>query len=87
MLRRQETDFGSSLCLDGASLLELAGRLAFRIGLLPGKTVAPDFQLQLFAERVHAGNADAMQSAGNLIGGGIKFSAGVQSGHHHLGGG
>ena len=55
-----------------------------RIGLLPGEAVAPDFQIELFAERVHAANADAVQSAGNFVGRGIELAAGVQLGHHHL---
>ena len=79
----QEVNLGSAL-LGRAGLLQLAGGLALGIVLLPGGAVAPDFQLQVFAQRVDAGDAHAVQSAGNLVGGRIKFSAGVQRGHHHL---
>ena len=86
LLIGQEVNFGAAL-LAGAGFLQLAGGLALGIGLLPGKSVAPDFQIELFAERVHAGNADAVQSAGNFVGRRVEFSAGMQLGHHHLRGG
>ena len=86
LLVGQEVDFGAAL-LAGARFLQLAGGLAFGIGLLPGKSVAPDFEIEFFAERVHAGNADAVQSAGNFVGRRIELSAGVQLGHHDLRGG
>ena len=79
----QEVNFGSEL-LGRARFLQLAGRLAFGIGLLPGKTVAPDLEFQFFAERVHAGNANAVQSAGDFVGRGVELAAGVQLGHDHL---
>ena len=36
------------------------------------------------AERVHAGDTDAVQSAGNFVGRGVELSARVQHGHHDL---
>ena len=83
----QEVDFGSCLRFHGAGLLQLAGGLAFGIGLLPGKSVAPDFEIEFFAQRVDAGNSDPVQSAGNFVGRCIELSAGVQFGHDHLCGG
>ena len=44
----QEVNFGSKL-LAGAGFLQLAGGLALGIGLLPGKTVAPDFEIEFLA--------------------------------------
>ena len=37
------------------------------------------------AERVDAGNADAVQAAGNFVGRGVELAAGVQHGHDDLG--
>ena len=79
----QELNFGPTL-LGGAGLLELAGRLALRICLLPGETVTPDFEIKLMAQSVHARHAHTMQSARNLVGRSIKLAAGVQLGHDHL---
>ncbi len=70
--------------LGGARFFQFAGRFAFRVRLLPGKTFAPNFKIEFFAECIHAGNADAVQSTRNFICGRIKFSAGVQSCHHNL---
>ena len=36
------------------------------------------------AERVDAAHAHAVQAAGNLVGGGVEFAAGMQLGQHHL---
>ena len=62
----QEMNFGPAP-LGRAHLLHLAGRLALRVGLLPSRPIAPDFQLQHFAQRIHARNAHAMQSARNFV--------------------
>ena len=79
----EEVDFGPAP-LGRARLLHPAGGFALGIGLLPGCTIAPNFQLQFLAQRVHARDANAVQSAGNLISGRIEFSPGVQSRHHYL---
>ena len=55
--------------------------------MLPGVAVAPDFDFELLAERVDAADAHAVQSAGDFVGGGVEFAAGVQLGEHHLHGG
>ncbi len=52
--------------------------------LLVGVPVFPDLDVELFAERVHAGNTDAVQSARDLVGGRVELAAGVQLGEHHL---
>jgi hypothetical protein len=54
------------------------------LSLLPSEPVAPDFQLQLFAERVDAAHAYSMQSSGNFVGVTVELSASVQCGHHDL---
>ena len=80
----QEVNFGAAL-LGAAGLLELGSRLAFGIFLHKGAFFrAPDFQLQQFAEGVHAGNAYAVQPAGDFVAGGIELAAGVQLGHHYF---
>ena len=70
--------------LGGTGFFELAGWLALRVRLLPGKTIAPDFQIQPMGKRVHATDANPVQTAGNLIAVAIEFAARVQHGHHHL---
>ena len=86
-LVRQEADLGAGLHFRGAGLLQLAGGFAFRVRLLPGEAVAPDFEFQFLAEGVDDGHADTVQPAGNFVRGGIEFSARMQLGHDHLGGG
>ncbi len=49
----KEVHLGAAL-LGRARLLELAGRVARGVGLLPGKSIAPDFELQFFTQRIHA---------------------------------
>ena len=80
----QEVNFGSTL-LGRARFFQLGGGFTLGVGLLPGKTVAPDLEPQFFAQRVHARDAYAVQSTGNFIGRRIKLAAGMQLGHHHLG--
>ena len=80
---RNEVNLRPTL-LRRSSLLQLAGRFARGISLLPGRTIAPDFQLQLFAKRIHAGHTHAVQSARNFVARRIKFPAGMQLGHHHF---
>ena len=79
-----EVHFGSAL-LRIARLLQPAGWFALGVGLLPHSAVAPDFQLEQLAERVHAGNTDAVQSAGNFVVRAVELAARVQNRHHHLG--
>src|SRR5205814_9940293 len=53
----------------GARFVKFVGRFALGIIRLPSVAIAPDLQLQIFAESVHARNADAVQPAGNLVSG------------------
>src|ERR1051326_1476471 len=43
--------------------LQLGLRIALGVSLLPHVPVAPDFQIQLMAKRVDAGNTNAVESA------------------------
>ena len=83
LLVGNEVDLGAAL-LGRAGLLQLGGRLALGIALLPHRAVAPDLKLELMAQRVHAGDANAVQSAGNFVGRAVELSARVQHGHHDL---
>src|SRR5581483_7267711 len=81
-----EVNLGAAL-LAGPGFLQFAGGLAFGVRLLPGEAVAPDFEIEVFAERVHAGHTHTVQSTGNFVSRRIKFAAGVQLGHDDLSGG
>ena len=61
--------------------------LAAAIGLAPDLAVAPDLELEPLGERVHHRDADAVQAARDLVGPVVELAAGVQRGHHDLGGG
>ena len=79
----KEMDFCAAL-FGGPGFLQFGLRIALGIALLPDMSVAPDFQIKLMAERVYAGNTNAMKSAGNFVIGVIKLSSGMQLGQHHL---
>ena len=79
-------DFGAGFA-GLAGLLQLGGGLAFFVGLFPHRAIARNFQLEPVGKRVDDGNADAVQAAGNFVGVAVEFSAGVQHGEHHFGGG
>ena len=81
---RPEANFGPGAVLSPICLRGL--RLAQAIGLLVDMTVAADGQQQLVGERVHDGDAHAVQTAGHLVGVVIEFAAGVQHGHDDFGG-
>ncbi len=68
-----------------AGLLQLRGRLAFFVRLLPHRTIARDFQFEPVRERIDDGNADTVQTAGNLVCIAVEFSTGVQHREHHFG--
>src|SRR5208337_836112 len=80
-------NLGAGLYFCGAGLSQFAGGLALRVRLLPGETVAPDFQFQFFAKRVDATHANAVQSSGDLVGVAVELAARVQRGHNDLRGG
>jgi hypothetical protein len=74
-----------------AALLALAGDLERRHCLaqaefhLVQQPVAADREAQPFRERVHHGDAHAVQPAGNLVRVVVELAPGVKLGHHHLG--
>src|ERR1700674_893629 len=82
-----EVNLRACLYFGGAGFSQFAGGLAFRVRLLPGETVAPDFEIEFFAQRVDAAHADAVQSSGNFVGVAVELAARVQRGHHDLRGG
>ena len=49
--------------LCGSRFLQLGLRITLGVALFPNMPVAPDFQIELMAERVDAGNTNAVQSA------------------------
>ncbi len=79
----EEVNLRPSL-LGRTRLLQLVGRVALGIVLLPRRPISPDFEIEVFAQRIHARHTHAVQTARNFIGGRIKFSAGMQSRHHDL---
>ncbi len=79
----KEVDLGAA-ALGRAHLAELGDGVALGVVHLPGEAVAPDLDVELFAQRVDAADADAVQAARDLVVGGVKLAAGVQHGEHHL---
>jgi hypothetical protein len=78
---RFESYLGAALSgLSG--LLQFCGRDAALVLLLVGLTLAPDFKSQPFGKKVDAGDAHAVQTAGDFVSVGIEFPAGVQLGHN-----
>ena len=70
----------------GADFLKVRVGITAAIGLAPDLSVASDLELEALRERVDHGHADAVQAAGDLVGGFVEFAARVESGHHDLGG-
>ena len=59
--------------------------IALAILLVPGLALALDLQLEQLGQRVHHRNADAMQTARNLVVRVVELSARVEDGHDDLG--
>src|ERR1035438_1539478 len=76
-------DFGAA-ALAGARLAQLTGGISATEVHLPCVAVAPDLDVELLRKRVDATDTDAVQAAGNFVGGGIEFSAGMELGEHYL---
>ncbi len=76
---------GALSCLAGTDQRSFG--LAGRVLLRPRVAFAPDLEIQLFGEGIHAAHADAMQAAGDFVAVGIEFAAGVEFGHDDLSGG
>ncbi len=81
----QEVNLGAT-ALGRADLAQLADRIAATEVHLPGVAVAADLDVELLRERVDATDADAVQTARDLVGRGIKLAAGMQNGEHDLNG-
>ena len=73
--------------LGRAGLLQRRDRLAIAKLHLVRVAVAADGQAQPLGERVDDRHADAVQAARDLVGVAVELAAGVQHGHHDLGGG
>ena len=54
------------------------------VGLRPDVAVAADLHLEPGGQRVHHGDADAVQAAGHRVGVAVELAAGVQRGEHDL---
>ena len=86
--RGQESHLGAALAL---------GRIADQLEILLGVAVAeahevflaaaPDVQVEMLAERIDHGSAHTVQAARDLVGVLVEFSAGMELGEDHVGGG
>jgi len=79
-----EGDLGAALGGD-ADHFERALRIAAGIALPPDLAVAADLQLELLRQGVDHRYADAVQTAGHLVGVVVELAAGVQHGQRHFG--
>ncbi len=69
------------------ALWQVALRLAALVVLGPDVAVAADLQVQALGQRVDDGDADAVQTAGDLVAAAVpELAAGVEDGQHDLGG-
>ena len=80
---RQKVDLGAAPAAD-AYPAQFADGVTLAVVLLPGSAVAPDLHIELFAERIDAADAHAVQTAGHLVAAGVELAARVQLGQHHL---
>ena len=75
----------------GAAFARLSGLFKFcdrnttHVFLLIGLALSPNFKTKRFGKKVDAGNADAVQTAGDFVSVGIELAASVKFGHHDLG--
>ena len=81
---RPETNLGARAA-GIATLNELVWDGVLEV-LVPMLAVALNLRLHAGRKRVHHGNADTVQAAGNGVGVGVELTAGVQLGHDHLDG-
>ena len=82
-LVRKEVNLGAAL-LARSRFAQFAGRQAAAEIHLPGVPVAPDLDIELLRQRIHAAHAHAVQSAGDLVVRGVELAARVKLGQHHL---
>ena len=71
----------------GADLLEPGDRHAALVALLVELAVAADLDDEPLAQGVDAGDADAVEAAGDLVVRAVELAAGMQRGQDHLDGG
>src|SRR5690349_4572525 len=83
---RFESDFGPS-ALGDAGVVERGSGLSALISLLEHLAILPNFQLQPFRERIHYGNADAMETARNRVRSLLELPARMQHRERDLRGG
>ena len=85
----QEGDGGArrAVLLEFLPLDQVGDRVAALEALVPVVAVHVDVELEPLAERVDHGDADAMQTAGDLVAGAAELAAGVQHGEDDGGGG
>ena len=79
----KEMNLGA-LARGGAHLAQLRDGVAFGVVHLPRKPIAPDLDVELFRERVDAGDADTVETARDLVVRGVELSARMQNRQHHL---
>src|SRR4029079_6286721 len=86
--RGQKRHLGAALALGRvADQLEVLLRVAHAEAHEVFLAAAPDVEVKLFGERVDHGGAYAVQSARYFVGILVEFSAGVELGENHVGGG
>ena len=68
-----------------AGVLQASHGDAAHIFLLVGFAVSPDLHMQRLGKKVHHGNADTVQAAGNFVGISVELAAGVQFGQDDFG--
>ena len=71
--------------LGRAALDQTGRRVAALERLLVHSLVAPDLELEPLGQGIDDRHADAVQTAGHLVGVVLELAAGVQLGHHDLG--
>ena len=82
----QEGDLGAAVVARAEHFHGVEG-LAVGVLLDEVEPVAEDLGGEVLGEGVHAGDADAVQTAGDLVGVLVELAAGVQDGHDDLQGG
>ena len=85
--RGQEGHLGAALAIGVADFHQGSDRIAMGELDVVLLAVAPDPQFQPAGQRVDDGDADAVQTAGNLVGVLVELSARMELGHDDLGGG
>ena len=82
----QEGDGRAARAVPRLALRERVLRIALGVVLAKDETVATDFDVQLLGQRVDDGNADAMETAGDLVAAAAELAAGMELGEHNLDG-